>query len=134
MKLLRRVLYWQAAVWAVSGIALAALPKLLLLTVFDQAHYPEYAWIRIAGIQAIALAAFAVLVAQRLEDLWWFSWVFVIANAAVVTIDVLNAVFGLPSRISSLLWWLSAALAATFTAGLLWGMAKAGQERPFPDS
>jgi hypothetical protein len=129
---LRRVLYWQAAVWALSGIALAALPKLVLLQIFDQTHYPEYAWIRIAGVEAIALAAFAVLVAQRLEDLWWFSWIFVIANAAVATIDVLNALFGLPPGSSSLFWWFSASLSAGFAAGLLWGLARAGQERPLP--
>lgn len=131
MKLLRKVLYWDAAAWALSGAALAALPKFILVTILNQAHYPEYAWIRIVGAQSIGLAALMVLVAQRLEDLWWFSWVFVLVEAAVAAVAVLNALFGLPHGASSALWWLLAAGSLGLTVALLWGMALTGQERPF---
>ncbi len=65
MALLRRVLYLQAAVWTLAGVALAALPRFVLSTVFGQVHYPEYAWVRIVGVTSFALALFMVLVAQR---------------------------------------------------------------------
>jgi len=50
MRFLQRVLWAQAVFLAIGGVALAGLPKLMLVTVFHQVHYPEYAWIRIVGI------------------------------------------------------------------------------------
>ena len=134
MKLLRRLLFWQAAVWTAAGLALIAFPKPILMSLFEQRHFVEDAWVRIAGVMAVGLAMLEVLVAQRLEDLWWFSWAFAITTAGVGVVVLANAAFGVDPESSVLLWWLLSAVATAFTAGLLWGMARAGQERPFPDS
>src|SRR6266571_2165036 len=119
MAFLRRILYLQAAVFFV------------------------------AGVQAIVLAMFMGLVAQRSEQVWWWSWTFVIVSAAITIIAVLNALFGLHAGhagwtfyvplldrhgSSTVLWWLLAAVNAAFTLALLWGLGKTGQERPLPQA
>ncbi len=130
MRLLRRVLYWEAAVWTLAGVALAALPGFVLVGVFDQVRLAENAWVRIVGVQAVTLALLMVLVAQRIERLWWWSWAFVLGTAGIATVAVLNVTLGLPAGSSAGLWWGLASLAVVLTAGLLWGMARAGNERP----
>ena len=132
MALLRRVLYLMAAVNALVGLALATVPKLVTKTIFAQAPYPEYAWVRIAGVEAFGLALLQVLVAQRAPDVWWWSWAFVIVESLVAVIAALNAVFGLAADSSSVLWWLVAGVNGLFAAGLLWGIGRTGQERPLP--
>ena len=130
MGLLKRILLWEAAVLAAFGLAFSALPKLILVSLFDQPHYPEYAWIRIAGIQAVGFAMLMVLVAQRLDELWWFSWAFVVVGSGVATVAGLNAALGLPAGTPAPFWWIVFAGATVNTTGLLWGMARAGNERP----
>jgi hypothetical protein len=130
MKLLTRVLFWGSAVWAVCGLALAVAPRLVLVSLFDQAPYPDYGYVRVAGVLSMALAMLMVLVAQRIEELWWFSWTFVIAGAGGATVTTLTAVFDRPAGSGLLLWILFAGLNLLFTAGLLWGLALAGQEKP----
>jgi hypothetical protein len=71
-----------------------------------------------------------VLVARRLETLWWFAWAFVLASAGSAIVALLNALFGLPDGVSPLLWWVFAAFSTAFTVGLLAGLAKTGTERP----
>ena len=132
MRLLRRVLYLLAAVNAVSGLALLAVPKLILKTLFGQVPYPEYAWIRFGGIEAFGLAMLQVLVAHRAAEVWWWSWAFVIVEGLIATIAALNAVFGLPAGSSGVLWWLIAGVNTLFTAGLIWGIGRTAQERPLP--
>jgi hypothetical protein len=147
MALLRRVLYLQAAVFALAGLALAVAPRFLLVNVFAQVALPDYSWVRIVGVQAVVLAMFMVLVAQRSEEVWWWSWTFLSVAAAVAAVAVLNALTGpgeelatspvalLTSgrhRSSAVLWWLLAAVNAGFTLGLLWGLGRTGQERPLP--
>ena len=132
MALLRRVLYLQAAVYGVVGAAIAALPRFVTTTLFGQVHYPEYAWVRIAGLEAIGLAMFMVLVAQRAPDVWWWSWGFVIPSVLITVVAVVNAALGLPEGSSAVLWWMVAAVNAAFAAGLVWGLARTGQERPLP--
>ncbi len=132
MALLRRVLYLQAAVWTLAGVALAALPRFVLSTVFGQVHYPEYAWVRIVGVTSFALALFMVLVAQRADEVWWWAWAFVIADVLIVVVAGANAAFGLPKGSSAALWWMLAAVSAVFAAGLVWGLGRTGQERPLP--
>jgi hypothetical protein len=131
MNLLRRVLYYQAAVWAASGIAIAIAPRWVLETLFDQVSYPDDAFVRICGAMAVGLALMMVLVAQKVEELWWWSWAFALTDAGVVTIASLHAIFGLPDGSSSLVWWLFAGVNAAFAAALLAGMALAAQEKPF---
>jgi hypothetical protein len=132
MRLLRRVLYLQAAVYAVSGAALAAMPRFVVTTLFGQVHYPEYAWVRVTGLEALGLAMFMVLVAQRAPEVWWWSWAFVLPTVLITVVAVANALVGLPEGSSGVLWWILAAVNAAFTTGLIWGLARTGQERPLP--
>jgi hypothetical protein len=132
MRILRRFLYLTAAANAVVGLALAVVPKFVTKTVFGQVPYEEYAWVRIAGVEAFGLALLQVLVAQRAAEVWWWSWAFVIVEGLVAAIAALNAIFGLTAGSSAVLWWLIAAVNAALTAGLLWGLGRTGQERPLP--
>jgi hypothetical protein len=120
----------QAIVWAICGAAIAVAPTLVLETMFDLPPLPDQGYVRIAGVFSVSLAMLMVLVARRLEDLWWFAWAFVFASAGSTLIAALNGVFGLPEGTSALLWWLFAAASAAFTIGLLAGLAKTGTERP----
>ncbi|MBI3648487.1 MAG: hypothetical protein HY240_07055 [Actinobacteria bacterium] len=131
MTLLRRVLYYQAAVWTGCGAAIAIAPRWVLMTLFDQAPSPDYGYVRVSGAMSVGLALVMVLVAQRIEDVWWWSWAFALTDAAIVTITALHALFGLPAGSGSLLWWLFAGTNLALGAGLLVGMARAGHEKPF---
>lgn len=130
MDLLRRVLTIQAAVWAACGAAIAVAPRFILVTMFDLAPPPDTGYVRIAGIFSFSLALLMVLVARRLEQLWWFAWAFVLAAVGSALVAGLNALFGLPEGTSALLWWLFAAASSAFTIGLLAGLARTGTERP----
>ena len=130
MNLLRRTLYWQAAVWALVGAALAAAPHLVLVDLLSQRFLADYAWVRLVGAQAVGLALLMVLVGQRIEELWWWSWAFVITTAAVTTIALMNALFSVPSHSAAWPWWLFTGIGLAFAVALLWGMARAGNERP----
>jgi hypothetical protein len=131
MKLLRRVLYYQAAVWTACGLAIAVAPRWVLQTVFDQVPSPDDAFARVCGAMSVGLALMMVLVAQKIEDLWWWSWAFALTDAAIVTITALHATFGLPDGSGALLWWLVAGVHAVFAAALLAGIGTAAQEKPF---
>ncbi len=131
MKILRRFLYYTAALWAVCGVGVATLPHWVLVTVFKQVEYPDYTYVRVTGVMSIGLAMLMVLVAQRIEQIWWFSWAFVLTGAAIVTVTGLHALFGVPEGASIVLWWLFAGVNAALTSGLLFGMAMTGQEKPF---
>jgi hypothetical protein len=130
MAFLKRTLYLDALVWALVGVALAAFPKFVITTLFDQIPYPEYAWVRIVGIQAFALAMLMVLVAHRVDELWWWSWAFVIPNLGAGLVALLNALFGLRGQSSSVLWWILSGVSLAFAAALAWGLFRTGQERP----
>lgn len=130
MSLLRRVLYLQAAVWSVAGLALGLVPRFVLITLFGQPAYVEYAWIRVVGVEAFVLALLMVLVAQRAEELWWWSWAFVALSGGVAGVATLNAGFGLPRGGSAILWWAFAGISWAFAAGLLRGLGRAGKEAP----
>ena len=145
MRVLRRVRYAQAVTAAIVGVLLAAVPRFVLVTLFDQVPYPEYAWVRIVGIQAIAGAMFAVLVAQRIEELRWWGWPFAITSALTFLVFGLNAVLGpgceprqraqtvavsVPQCSGELLWWTLTLITGALTAGFVLGLARAGQEAP----
>jgi hypothetical protein len=120
----------QALVWAACGIAIAVAPRFVLVTLFDLPPLPDQGYVRIAGVFAFSLSLLIVLVARRLETLWWFAWAFVLATAGSAIVAALNALFGLPDGVSPLLWWVFAAVSTAFTVGLLAGLAKTGTERP----
>jgi hypothetical protein len=132
MNALRRALYLQAAVWGAVGLALALGPRFLLVTVFDQPRHEEYAWIRLFGVQSIALAMLMVLVAHRIQELWWWSWAFAFMTAVTTTVALLNAAFGLSPNQAALLWWLFSAISLGFSGGLLYGLFVASREQPLP--
>ena len=129
MVILRRALYATAAVWALSGLAIATVPHLWLVTVFDQAGYSDFAYVRFAGVEAIALALLMVVVAHHAEEAWWWSWAFVIATGAMAIVAMVNVAAGLPKESSAGLWWLIFGVNAVLGLSLLWGLAKTGTER-----
>jgi hypothetical protein len=131
MALLRRVLYWQATLWAVGGLLHIAVPRWLLETVFRQTASPDLGYVRASGIMAVGLALLMVLVAQRIEEVWWWAWAFALTDAALATLAALNALFGPAEGTATAMWWLFAAGDVAFGAALLAGMARAGQEKPF---
>jgi hypothetical protein len=132
MKALRRVLYLQAAVWTLSGVALLAAPRVVLVTLFDQSRHQEFAWMRLFGIHALGLAMLMVLVAHRVEELWWWSWAFALVTVVTAAVALLNAAFGVGPGEPSALWWVFAAVAVVFSLGLLLGLYSASREQPFP--
>ena len=94
MALLRRILYLHSAVWAIAGAGLAVFPHQILIHLFKQAGYADYAWIRILGIESLGLAMLMVLVAQRAADVWWWSWAFVVPAILIAVVAVLYMIFG----------------------------------------
>jgi hypothetical protein len=132
MGALRRTLYLEAAAWAIVGTGLAAAPRFVVNTVGNQPSFPDDAWLRIVGVQALGLAMLMVLVAHRLEELWWWSWAFALVTALVGAVAILNAAFGLAPRQSSVLWWVFAGVSLGFAYSLLYGLYLASRERPLP--
>ena len=130
MDLLRRVMILEAVLWAACGVAITAAPRFVLVTVFDLPELPDQGYVRIAGVFGFSLSLLMVLVARRLETLWWFAWAFVLATAGSAMVAALKAAFGLPDEASPLLWWVFAAVSTAFTVGLLAGLAKTVTERP----
>jgi hypothetical protein len=131
MKLLRRILYEHAAVWAVCGVAIALAPRWILRTLFDQVPSPDDTYVRICGVMSIGASLTMVLVAQKLEEVWWWAWAFAITDAAIASITAFHAAFGLPRGSSPALWWIFATVSALLTVGLLAGLARAADEKPF---
>jgi len=130
VKLLRRVLYWQAALWAATAAALVAVPGWLVERVLDQPPLGEDAWLRITGVTAFALALLMVLVANRLEDVWWWAWAFVILEAGTAAVFVLNALAGLAEGVAAWPWRVLGALNALVGAVELAALARTGVEKP----
>jgi hypothetical protein len=120
---------WQAALWAAFGLALVVVPGWLVETLLDQPPFGEDSWLRAAGVMAIALAGQMVLVARRIEDLWWWSWTFVLLEVAAALVFLLNAVVGVPDGVPAWPWWLMGGANGAVAAIELAGLAKAGTER-----
>lgn len=127
MSLLRRVLYWHAAVWTACGVAIAVVPRWVLVTLFDQPAYPQYAYVRVSGAMSVGLALFMVLIAQRIEELWWWSWAFALVDVALIAITALTAIL---CSAPALLWWVFAGTTTVLLLGVIFGLARAGQEKP----
>ena len=130
MSVLRRFLYLLAILWAASGVAIAAAPGVVVEGLFGQPGPAEDAWIRMTGILAFGLALFAVLVAQRANEVWWWSWGLVIPAVAIAAVATLNALGGRPNNTSPTLWWVVAGVNAVLAVGLMWGLGRTAQERP----
>jgi hypothetical protein len=130
MRILRRVLYLDALLSALLGLALAMAPGFAIVTVLGQPAAPDWALVRILGISLFTVALLMVLVAQRVEELWWWSWAFVIQGVGVAVVSTLHPLFGLPQGAASWPWWLLAAVVWALVLGYLWGLARAGIERP----
>jgi hypothetical protein len=131
MTFLRRVLSAQAALWAMFGIVVGIAPGWLLETVAGQRPLTDDAWLRALGVIAVVLALLMVLVSQRLEEVWWWSWAFVVLEAGTATVFVLHALFGLPEDASAWSWWLLAFANGAVGALDLVGLGLAAQEKPF---
>jgi ABC-type Fe3+-siderophore transport system permease subunit len=131
MNALKRALYLEAAVWALAGLALSIAPRFVIETMFDQPR-TDPAWLRVVGIQSFGLALVMVLVAHRIEDLWWWSWAFALMTVGVAAVAVLNAAFGLAPGQPSLFCWLFSAVSVVLALGLLTGLFISSQEQPLP--
>jgi len=127
---LRRVLTGQASLWGLFGSVVAIAPRWLVHTVAGQ-PVSDDAWFRVIGVMAIVLALTMVLVAQRLEDVWWWSWAFVVLEAGTATVFVLHAMLGLPDGTPAWSWWLLAGANGIVGALDLMGLGLAAQEKPF---
>jgi hypothetical protein len=130
MTLLRQVLRVQAAVWAITGVALALVPVQVHRGLFDQAQLFDYVWLRAAGVMAVVLAMLMFLVSQRVADLWWWAWAFAILEAGLAMLFALNAAFGSFDGVPTWPWWTLAGVSAVLGALDLLGMNQAGRDRP----
>jgi hypothetical protein len=94
MTFLRRVLKVQAALWALTGLVVLAVPN----TVLDAFGVPVtsggVALLRVLGVAAIVLALLMVLVGQHASEAWWWTWAFAVLEAGVATVFVLQALLG----------------------------------------
>lgn len=131
MTFLRRVLKAQAALWAGFGVVLAIAPRWLIETLAAQPPVGDDAWLRALGVMAIVLALMMVLVAQRLEDVWWWAWAFVVLEAGTATVFALHVLFGLPGDAAGWWWWVLAGSNGAVGALELIGLGLAAQEKPF---
>ncbi len=132
MAILRRVLYIDALGSVLVSVSLAFAPSFMLTSVFGQPQYPDYAVVRLFGVCLFVLALFMVLVAQRIDDLWWWSWAFVILEFGGAAVATFHALFGVAEGAAAWPWWLLAAASWSLCFGLLWGLGRTGQERPPP--
>ena len=130
VNLLRRFLYWEAALWGLLGAVLALFPSWLLTSAMDQQPLGENAWVRILGVQAVGMALLMVMVAHRIESIWWFSWAFVLVFLGTAGVSTLNVLLSLRPRSAAAPWWVLAAVTAGFAVALLVGLARTGLERP----
>ena len=130
MKLLRRLLKVQAALWLIWSIAAGLVPRWVLEDLFGQPVLADYVWVRAAAVMGVALALLMVLVAQRIEEHWWWSWAFALLEVGTATVFAINAAVGVPDGAAAWPFWTIAVLNGLFGAGLLAGMGIAGQERP----
>jgi hypothetical protein len=129
MAILRRALLLFAGVWAVCGVAIALVPRWLLVTWFDQTAYPDYTYVRVCGIAALGSAALALMVSRRLDDHWWWSWAFALQTGTTAIVTAVNAI-GTPEGSAAWFWWLFAVTNAVLGAFLVLGIARAGVEEP----
>jgi hypothetical protein len=129
--LLRRLLKINAALWAVWSLAVIIAPATIIEDVLSQPAPPGYGWVRASAVMGLVLAMLMVLVSQKLDELWWWSWAFAILEVGTATVFALTALFGLPDGAAAWSWWALAVVNGGMGAGLLASMGIAGQEKPF---
>ena len=103
----------------------------MLHTWFHQPLYPDYAYVRVTGIMGVGMSMMLVLVAQKIEEVWWWSWAFVMVAFGLAALGAINAVWGLPYGASSGLWWLFAGSNTVITVALIIGLQAGTNEKPF---
>ena len=130
MKLLRWVLYLEAAELLVWAVVAGLFPSWLTETLLDQPPMSGYGWVRMSAVQAFGFAVMYALVAAQVETRWWFAWAFVITAAGIAAVALLTALSGLLDDVSPRLWLTVTVAAAVNAAALLVGLAKTGLERP----
>jgi hypothetical protein len=126
---LRRALYLNALLTALGAILLLAIPRVLVVTVLDQPAPPDFGWIRLMAVAGLGLALLMVLVGHRVEELWWWCWAFVVVEVGSAAVATLNAAFGARAG-TSWPWWVMGGISWAFAGAFLWGIARAGVERP----
>ena len=131
MKLLRRLLKVQAASWLVVSVALGLFPRRVLEGLLGQPVLADYVWVRVVAVMGVVLALLMVLVAQKIDELWWWSWAFALLAVGAASAFAVNAAFGVPAGADAWPFWLLAGVNGAFGAGLLVGMGMGGQEKPF---
>ena len=129
MTALRRVLYLDALLTALSSVGLLAAPG-WFLDVLGQPAVADEAWLRLLGVAGFVLALLMVLVAHRAEELWWWCWAFVIVEVGSAAVASLHLLLGLPGGTAAWPWWAVAGVSWLFAGGFLWGIARAGTEAP----
>jgi hypothetical protein len=129
---LRRTLYLDALLTAVGAVALLAVPRFVVVTLLDQPEPPDFAWHRLTAVAGLGLALVMVLVGHRVEELWWWCWAFVVVEVGSAAVATLHAAFGVPGGAASWPWWAIAGISWLFAGAFLWGIARAGVERPPP--
>ena len=129
MALLKRVLHWQAALWALSGLTMFAAPGWLVERVLDQPPVGDDVWLRAIGAMAVVLSLLMVLVAHHVDEVWWWAWAFVILEASTAALFAVNALVSLPAGAAAWPWWLIAVANVLVGAIELVGLAKIGLER-----
>jgi hypothetical protein len=129
--LLGRVLKVQALAWFVGALGFGLAPRWLLEDVGSQVPAPDSAWLRGAAMMGFTLALLMVLIARRLEDVWWWAWSFAILETLLATVLLLNALFSLPAASAAWPWWTLGGIHLAFAALDTIGLARAGQEKPF---
>jgi hypothetical protein len=128
---LKRTLYLQAALWTLAGIAIGILPKTMLHIMGQPLRLErEVAWIRLLGVESIGLAMFMVLVAHRIEEIWWWCWAFAFVDTAIAIVVLLNTGFGLEDNQSRAFWWGFSAVTVAFAFGMLSTIFVTSRERP----
>jgi hypothetical protein len=147
VKTIRTILFLHAAVWGVLGLVCGLFPQSLLnwlsntnpissiYTNLPRGGPPPGAiFIRLMGVELFVLAMFMVLIAQKIESVWWWSWAFVLADVVLAAVALVHVLFGLPPQAATLWWWIAVAVCLGFAGALLWGLFKAAQDQPIIDA
>jgi hypothetical protein len=130
MIVLRRTLKAGAALLLITFVPLGLAPQ-TMLDLLGQQPVGDTAWLRLFAVAGIVLALLHILVAHRIQDVWWWSWAFALFDAGTALVTILNAAVGLPEGSTSAPWWLFGGVSVVFLALYLVGLAKAGREKPF---